>query len=130
MNENRFIQQRMPADCAVACLAMLLGKSYEDIASHCNGHELVRHGLGWHREQHIAGLFNAKLEVVDISLVNWKRAAILTVPSLNDGRGQTHAVYWDGKRVWDPQKGRPGKAAYTNQRAREFAIVAVRRASQ
>ena len=33
----------------------------------------------------------------------------------------------DGKRVWDPQQGRPGKAAYTNQRARQFAIVAIRR---
>ena len=127
MNEDRFVQQRMPADCVVACLAMFLGQTYEDIARHCAGAELVMYGLPWSRERHICELFKVDVECVDRTLVNWRRAAILTVPSLNDGKGQTHAVYWDGRRVWDPQKGRPGKAAYTNQRAREFCIVGIRR---
>ena len=129
MQKNRFVQQRMPADCVVAVLAMFLGRSYEDIARHCSGAELVQYGLPWPREQHICQLFKVKVEVVDISLLNWTRAAILTVPSLNDGKGQTHSIYWDGKRAWDPQQGREGYAAYTNQRARQFAIVAIRRVS-
>ncbi len=130
MQKKNFIQQRMPADCAVAALAMLLRRSYEDIARHCSGAELVSHGLPFPREQYIARLFKVEIEPIDISLLNWARAAILTVPSLNDGGGQTHAVYWDGKRTWDPQKGRPGKAGYTNQRARLFAITAIRRVSK
>ena len=127
--KNPFVQQRMLADCVVATLAMFLGRSYEDIARHCSGAELVQHGLPFPRGQHICELFKTKVEVVDISLLDWKRAAILTVPSLNDGKGQTHSVYWDGKRAWDPQQGREGYAAYTNQRARQFAIVAIRRVS-
>ncbi len=127
MKEDRFIQQRMPADCSVACLAMFLGKTYEHIARHCSGAELVQHGLPWPRERYICELFRTNAEVLDISLFNWKRAGILTVPSLNDGKGQTHAVYWDGRRAWDPQKGRPGKAAYSNQRARAFAILGIQR---
>ena len=127
MNEDRFVQQRMPADCTIACLAMFLGKRYEEIARHVSGAEMVQYGLPWPRERFICELFQVDVEIVDISLFNWRRAGILTVPSLNDGKGQTHAVYWDGKRVWDPQHGRPGKGAYTNQRARAFAILAIRR---
>ncbi|KKK84302.1 hypothetical protein LCGC14_2784740 [marine sediment metagenome] len=127
MQKSRFVQQRMPADCGVAALAMFLGRSYEDIARHCSGAELVQYGLAWSRERHICGLFKVKVEVVDSSLVDWRRAAVLTVPSLNDDKGQTHAVYWDGRRAWDPQHGREGYAAYTNQRAKEFTITAVRR---
>lgn len=127
MQEDGFIQQRMPADCTVAALAMFLGQSYEAVVRHCSGAELVQYGLPWPRERHICGLFGTDVEVVDVSLVNWKRAAILTVPSLNDGGGRTHAIYWDGRRAWDPQKGRPGRASYSSQRARAFAITAIRR---
>lgn len=127
MRKDRFVQQRMPADCTVAAIAMFLGKTYEDIAQHCAGYELVRHGLSWPREQHILRLFRVEVDVLDCSILNWKRAAILTVPSLNDGKGQTHAVYWDGRRAWDPQMGREGFAAYSNQRAREFAIIGIQR---
>jgi len=127
MQKDRFVQQRMSADCTVAALAMFLGRSYEDIARHCSGAELVQYGLPWARERHICELFKVDVEVVDRSLINWKHAAILTVPSLNDGKGQTHAVYWDGHRVWDPQKGREGKASYTNQQARKFCITAIHR---
>ena len=130
MHKDKFIQQRMPADCIVATLAMFLGRSYEDIARHCSGAELIQYGISFHREEHICGLFKINIEAIDVSLLDWKRAAILTVPSLNDGRGQTHSVYWDGKRVWDPQQGREGYSAYTNQRARKFAIVAIRRAKK
>lgn len=127
MKEAKFIQQRMEADCAVAALAMFLGKRYEDIARHCTGAELVQYGLAWSRERHIAGLFGIAVEVVDVSLLDWRRSAILTVPSLNDPAGGTHAVYWDGRRAWDPQKGREGYAAYSNQRAKVSTLTGIRR---
>jgi hypothetical protein len=114
------IAQRFEYDCSVCCLAMFLGVDYETIARHCSGAEMVMYGLTDHREQHIAGLFGATLVFRDRELIDRARPAVLTVPSLNSGRGvSTHALYWDGKRVHDPNQHRKGKRAYTNQAAWE-----------
>ena len=129
MTEDRFVQQRMPADCAVAALAMFLGVAYEDIARHCTGAELVDSGLTWIRENHILHLFKTPCDVFDRRVMDWSESAILSVPSLNEAEGVTHSVYWDGRRVWDPQQGREGKLTYTNQMAREVAITGIQRAS-
>ncbi len=123
-----FIPQRMPADCAVAALAMFLGVTYEDIARHCTGSELVDSGMPWVRENHILHLFKAPCDVFDRTVMDWSSPAILSVPSLNEAEGVTHSVYWDGSRVWDPQQGRKGKASYTNQLAQELAITGIQRA--
>jgi hypothetical protein len=34
----------------------------------------------------------------------------------------THAVYWDGTRIYDPNQGCKGKKSYTSQAAWEVAI--------
>ena len=125
MTEDQFIRQRMPADCAIAALAMFLGVIYEDIARHCTGEELVMSGLPWVREDHILNLFKTPCDVFDRSVMDWTAPAILSVPSLNEAEGVTHSVYWDGQRVWDPQHGREGKASYSNQMARELAVVGI-----
>lgn len=127
MTKDDFVQQRMPADCAVATLAMFLGLTYEDIAKHCAGYELAIQGLSWSREEYIFGLFETPVAVYDRSLIDWSQPAILSVPSLNEPDGGTHSVYWDGTRAWDPQMGRPGKGVYSNQRAKEFALVGIQR---
>ncbi|HKJ74548.1 MAG TPA: hypothetical protein VKA19_10565 [Alphaproteobacteria bacterium] len=123
-----FIQQKFTSDCAVACLAMFLDVAYEDVARHCSGAELVWAGLAPSREAYICGLFDVEVVRRDRTLVDWAGPAILTVPSLNSPKGSTHAVYWDGRRVWDPNHGRPGRKAYTNQAAQEVAITALQRA--
>lgn len=127
MNDDKFIQQRMPADCAVAALAMFLEKPYEHIAELCSGAELVRLGLSWTRENFILGLFDVEADVYAASLIDWSQPAILSVPTLNEAEGGSHSIYWDGNRVWDPQMGREGKSSYTNQQAKEFAITAIQR---
>lgn len=125
MIEDDFVQQRMPADCSVAAIAMFLGRPYEDIAEHCSGIELTRVGLTWVREDFIFRLFNVEVDVFAREVMDWSEPAILSVPTLNEAEGGTHSIYWDGSRVWDPQMGRPGKSSYTNQRAKEFVITAI-----
>ena len=122
-----FVCQKFDADCVVACLAMLLGVEYEEIAAQCLGHELVKFGVPDSKARKICAMFKIKLDdALHPTVMDWSKPAILTVPSLNqtmDGcTNGTHAIYWDGKRVWDPQKGRKGRKTYTNQRAREYCL--------
>lgn len=120
------IQQRFDADCAAACLAMLLGVTYEQVAQHCAGNQLVRYGVPDFKLIDIARLFDRELVAVDSTLIDWTRPAILTVPSYNTqpgaGSNGMHAVFWDGARCHDPNEGRPGKRTYTNQAARRQAL--------
>lgn len=117
------VQQRMRSDCAVAALAMFLGVEYDDVARHCTGSELIDFGLSFFREQHIARLFGKEIMVLDRSLLDRSKPAILSVPSLNDMG--THAVFWNGRRVFDPQHGRKGKRAYTNQMVWEVCLTGI-----
>lgn len=116
------IQQRFTSDCAVACLAMFLGVDYEEIVKHCTGYELVNNGLANAREAYIARMFKVELEFLDRTKLDRKKPAVLTVPSLNSETGATHALYWNGKRIFDPNQGRQGKRTYTNQSAWEVVI--------
>lgn len=125
---TELIQQRFTADCAVCCLAMFLGVDYEKVAQHCRGDELVRNGLVNMRERYIAELFEVAIVFRDVGKLDQTQPAVLTVPSLNSDRGQTHAVYWDGQRVWDPNHGLAGRRSYTNQAAWSVAIEGYQRA--
>jgi hypothetical protein len=116
------IQQKFAADCAVACLAMFLGVEYEDVLRHVGGHELTLGGLTNNREAYIARLFEVEISFLDRTKIDRSKPAVLTVPSLNSKTGLTHAVYWDGTRIYDPNQGRKGKKSYTNQAAWEVAI--------
>jgi len=116
------VQQKFNSDCAVACMAMFLDVDYEDVVRHCAGYELVSCGLTNHRERYIAGLFEVEIVFRDRTKLDRSQAAVLTLPSLNSDKPSTHAVYWDGTRVHDPNHGRPGKRIYTNQSAWEVVI--------
>ena len=116
------IQQKFTADCAVACLAMFLGVEYEDILRHVNGHELTLGGLTNYREAYIARLFEVEIFFLDRTRIDRSKAAVLTVPSVNSKTGLTHAVYWDGTRIYDPNQGRKGKKSYTSEAAWKVTI--------
>jgi hypothetical protein len=116
------IQQKFTADCAVACLAMFLGVEYEDVLRHVSGHELTLVGLTNSREAYIARLFEVEIYFLDRTKIDRFKPAVLTVPSLNSKTGLTHAVYWDGTRIYDPNQGRKGKESYTSQAAWKVAI--------
>lgn len=128
MADDILIQQRFTSDCAVACLAMFLGVDYEAIVRHCTGYELVLNGLANAREAYIAKMFEVDLIFLDRTKLKKRKPAVLTVPSLNSDKGATHALYWDGKRIYDPNYGRSGKRTYTNQSAWEVVIEGYQRA--
>lgn len=44
----------------------------------------------------------------------WGRRALLSIHSLNNLPDGRHLVYFDGKRIWDPQEGRKGKKFATD----------------
>lgn len=125
-----FISQRFSSDCAVACMAMFLGVDYEEVARHCTGWELTRGGMPNHRETYITSLFEVEIVFRDISKIDRRQPAVLTVPSLNSDTGGTHAVYWDGARLHDPNHGRPGKRYYGQKKAWDAAIEGYQRAEQ
>lgn len=119
-----FINQRMSADCMVAALAMALGVRYNAVARHCSGTELVDTGLLFCRVAEIAKAFKVKVKAVPNKAVDWKKSAILRMPSLNT-KGDIHAVYWDGQDLWDPLMGVYGKAIYKNEDAKTSCISAI-----
>ena len=121
-----FAQQRFAGDCQVACLAMFLDVSYDEVVKHVWGSELI-YGLADGRDKYIAALFEVEIGAKDTSKLRRKNPAVLTVPSLNDPNGSRHVVYWDGKRVWDPLQGVEGKKTYTNQRAWKLAAEGFQR---
>jgi hypothetical protein len=97
------IQQKFAADCAVACLSMFLGVEYEEVLRHVSGHELTLGGLTNYREAYIAQLFEVEISFLDRTRIDRSKAAVLTVPSLNSKTGLTHAVYWDGTRIYESE---------------------------
>lgn len=130
---TKLIQQKFSSDCGVACLAMFLGRPYEDVAVHCSGWELMRHGLSGPRVDFLTCLFGVEINYRHPDVIDWTKPAVLSVTSLNvDG---AHAVYWDGERINDPNEGKPGKRAYSediNKRgprgAKEKTFVGYQRA--
>ena len=116
--------ERFTADCAVACLAMFLGVEYEDVLRHVGGHELTLRGLTNYREAYIARLFEVDISFLDRTKIDRSKPAVLTVPSLNSKTGLTHAVYWDGTRIYDPNQGckarRPTRA---KQRGKSLSMA-------
>ena len=110
---TKFIRQKFSTDCGFACVAMFAAVNYETVVRHASGYELVYSGLSPAREVEILLLFGLEVEARDSSLFDKSRPAIITVGSLNGG-GRLHGVFWDGKKIFDPQKGRRGKDYYVD----------------
>lgn len=112
------VWQRQRADCAICCLAMLTGRTWEEVRTAIGDAWHPRRGL-IHSESAMERLGfawglgstrpNGYVVVVDArALISppllWGRRALLSVPSLN--RKGWHMVYWDGAKLLDPSLGR------------------------
>jgi hypothetical protein len=96
------IKQRSHSDCGVACLAMYLSKSYEEIM------EMIEIRLA--RKAPIEGMTNVELAKIlaqyqhrpmqIFTLIHGVKA-ILSVPSLGTKK-KFHYIYWDGSNIYDP----------------------------
>ena len=100
----RLIKQENFGECGLACLAMVLGQSLDEVRSNARaaGRTVEKYGLDSadmiHYLKHF-GLTEAR-EVLERD----EQPAILTVPSLNH-LGFLHFVVWDGERYLDPSSG-------------------------
>lgn len=111
------IQQKTGNDCVLAAIAMAAGKerwedlwTEEDLQSVVASKGIsdwepwmVRAGLG----KEYVGWWEVHTSHIDdghVSIMLWKRRALLSVNSLNNNGGH-HAVYWDGDKVYDPHTG-------------------------
>lgn len=126
------VQQKTSNDCMLACIAMAAGKTWEEVwdqtwldrvckaqgasdeftkeaLEHAGFHPYVNGDVGkivwtinvWNhfsREDFLQRLLSG-------------RRAIISVPSLNH-YGGWHVVFWDGHKLFDPNKGVEGKQYY------------------
>lgn len=116
---TKLIQQRTAHDCAICCMAMLTGRTYEDVIGAVG--DAFDPDRGMRREQEalkrlgFAYTFENGEPTGDIVCKHrgwvldpkffrdfaWGRRALLSVPSLNYPDGW-HMIYWDGVTVFDP----------------------------
>lgn len=106
------IQQQHDNSCAVACLAMMLGKTYEDVQSrYFSSHDFDKGGVIVNRLLHVLEAEG----VIAIEINRWMTTTpgILRVPSLNI-EGGYHFVYYQGPglKILDPNEGRLGRMYY------------------
>lgn len=108
------VQQKSGNDCVLAAVAMALGKTWEELWTQEDlntaiekkglntGDYLERAGLV--REQDYRSVYLNGVDMQAVYRLLWKRRAVLSVHSLNN-EGGSHAVYWDGEKLWDPHEG-------------------------
>lgn len=97
------VKQRGKSDCGVACIAMYLGITYEDAVSLCqratDDHWKPDMPVNFATELmalRAAGQSSAIVQEFDPD-----RPAIISILSINFP-DLLHAVYWDGREVFDP----------------------------
>lgn len=137
------VRQRGPSDCGVAAIAMFTGRPYEEVetAARATGAFHPRKGmtncgrvlerLGFHWENlgrhadHPAPNPDGRqfrslrfswtaVKPSFIAQFFWGRPTLLSIVSLNQAPHGRHLVFFDGRRVLDPQEGRRGKRFATS----------------
>jgi len=121
------IQQRTPSDCAICCMAMLTGRSYEDVLAAVGDAFDPEKGMRYEQKAlqrlGFSHAYRNGKPIGDISCQHrgyqvspeyfldftWGRRALITVPSLNIA-DRHHMVYWDGNSLFDPNP--PPKRTY------------------
>ena len=98
---------RTDCDCMVACLAMLMGWTYEQAADFFPPKAITETGYRW--ELLVPYLSANKIRLVwygsdAITSVDWSRPAMVDVPSLTAPDKGDHIIFWDGQKVIDPTR--------------------------
>jgi hypothetical protein len=111
------IRQRNENDCTLAAIAMSINVPYETVWTPEDVEKVVKdQGTGdiepWmtkasytREDYHTVYIYAATETIVPLL---WERRALISIASLNN-ENSNHMIYWDGKSVFDPQKGRKGK---------------------
>lgn len=101
---KKYISQKEPYDCVVACISMFTDKPYNYIRNKYFkdqdfSYNTDSQGVGLTKE--ISVLKIEGFDVKDISPELPPRNSIVTVPSLNY-KNSLHAIFWDGATIFDP----------------------------
>lgn len=119
------IKQRDRFDCMVCCVAMAIGRPYEDVLEAgldtgaydpeigTGGIDVLLAHLGFTARtlnKHTEGDYSLRHKPAALDAGYWRefawgRRAIFCVPSRNHAVG-SHAIYWDGERLHDPSNGK------------------------
>jgi len=104
MKKTTLIKQRHQGDCGVACLAMFLGKTYEQVEG-CIQFAIKRNPPidGMNNVEIARVLRQYALNPMQIYTLLPDVPAILSVPSLGTKK-KFHYIYWDGKNMYDPSR--------------------------
>lgn len=106
------VRQRERKDCCVAALSMATGLPYEDIrARFFARQDFSKDGEGVTENKQASVLRALGYKTRTGKEVKEGTPAIVTVKSLNIPRSY-HAVYFNGSRFMDPNRGREGKKYY------------------
>lgn len=105
--ESQEIEMRTDCDCMVACLAMLMGWTYEQAAEFFPPKAITETGYRW--EMLVPYLSANRIRLVwhgsdAITSVDWSRPAMVDVPSLTAPDKGDHIIFWDGQKVIDPSR--------------------------
>lgn len=110
------IQQKSGNDCVLAAIAMARGcESWDDIWTQDDLDKViaskgVAHWEDWMKragfveDVHYRDVYCNGGDAERLKALLWRRRALLSVGSLNNAGG-SHAVYWDGAKLWDPHEG-------------------------
>lgn len=114
------VYQRSPDDCMICALAMLTGRTYEEVVAAALAHDpafpvqgplshsilrSVAHGWGF---MLLSGIY-----------MLWSSPGIVGVLSPTIP-GTGHAVFWDGEKIIDPKPGGEVDRAYVDRHGLEF----------
>lgn len=113
MNKNKWIFQQHDNDCGIAALAMMFDHPYSDMhwlvttQARCAGEPFD--GTYGKYAKRIGAFLGHTVRLQSVHPENREsitsalrgHPAILVVPA-NDGSQDYHAVYWDGKTLFDP----------------------------
>jgi hypothetical protein len=107
VNSSKLIYQRHNSDCAIAALAMYLGKSYDELKHHYTRTERRHAGASIEKTLNVADSYKTYFGVFYGNEFDRTRPALVIVPSRNHVPDGKHMIYWDGQRVYDPSPIRP-----------------------
>lgn len=115
------IQQRTKSDCVLACIAMAAGvSSWDDLWTQEDADKILGKGISpfdyseWGERAGLQFDYCSVWNGADMNTIKFLlkgQKVILSVDSLNIDHG-SHAIYWDGERLWDPNEGKSDKLAF------------------
>jgi hypothetical protein len=112
--------QRSPDDCMICVLAMLTGRTYEEVVAAAIACDAAFPAAGPMSHSMMRGVANSWGFVLLSGIyMLWEKPAIIGVlsPTLLD---TGHAVFWDGEKIIDPGRSWRVDRAYVDRHALEF----------